>query len=136
MDFITVYKVISKQLENESKNVSHQIEYIASQGKLEALKKVSCEEDIVKLNQNKDLCMYPNLNGEFQVRQMFENLMGKSKSSFEPSYEKKLVQKLITDFLDNPEILEASKSLNQLTLSTAVIDNTFLDFNNENFLHK
>jgi hypothetical protein len=136
MEFISAYKVVSEQLDHERKNICHQIEAIALQGKLDALKKVKYEEDIVKLNQNKDLCVYPNLNGEFQVRQMFENVMGKSKYSFEPSYEKKLVQKLITDFLDDPEILKATKAMQQTTLSTAIMENTFVDFDNENFLHK
>lgn len=136
MEFISAYKIVSEQLDHEKKHIYHQIEAIALQGKLEALKKIKSEEDIAKLNQNKDLCMYPNFNGEFQIRQMFEKVMGKSKYSFEPSYEKKLVQTLITDFLDDPEILKATKAMQQATLSTAIMENTFVDFNNENFLRK
>ena len=136
MDFISTYRIVSKQLKQEYDNVSHQIDSIAVQGKLEALKKIEYFEDISKLNNKKELCNLPGLNGEYQVRQMFEKGMGIKTVNYEPSYEVKIIQKLITDFLEDKKLTEASTSLSKMSLSTAVIENTFVDFNNENFLHK
>lgn len=132
MDFDTAYKFISNQLKVEENDVCHQIEYIAVKGKLEAFNKVKTIDDIGKLCNQKELCNFPNFNGEFQVRQMFEKAMGIKLSAFrELSYEKKLVQTLITDYITNPEIESLTKSL-----SVAVMENTFVDFDNENFLTK
>ncbi len=132
MDFDIAYKFISNQLKVEENDVCHQIEYIAVKGKLEAFNKVKTIDDISKLCNQKELCNFPNLNGEYQVRQMFEKAMGiKLSAPRELSYEKKLVQTLITDYITNPEIESLTKSL-----SVSVMENTFVDFDNENFLSK
>ena len=132
MDFDTAYKFISNQLKAEENDVCHQIEYIAVKGKLEALGKIKNINDVSKLCNQKELCHFPNFNGEYQLRQMFEKALGvKLLVPQQPSYEKKLVQSLITDYITNPEIESLTKSL-----SVAVIENTFVDFDNENFLTK
>lgn len=139
MDFDSAYKFISNQLEIEDNDACNQIEFITIQGKKEAFSKIKCFEDINTLNNNKDLCSNPGLNGEYQVRKMFEKAMN-IQVKIEPSYEKKLVQTLLTDYITKNQFPEKyinlSNDLQKMTLSTAIMENTFVDFNNENFLSK
>jgi hypothetical protein len=138
MDFDSAHKFISNQLEIEDENVCHQIDYDAIKIKKQILDKIKCQEDITKLYNNKNVYS-TTLNAEYQIRQMFEKNM--SIKYQENSHEKKLVQTLITNYVFTPKLNSELSYINEkmkkdLTLSTAIMENTFMDFNNENFLSK
>ena len=127
MDFVTAHKAVTARIAQSERDVGHQIEYIAVQGQKNALEKVRAEEDIEKLHSSSST--YPNLDGEFQVRQMFEKAMGK-REKIEPSYERKLLASLITESVTKPDHKTIKKNL----VTAFLIENAAGDFYNENFL--
>jgi len=127
MDFVTAHKAVTARIAQAERDVNHQMEYISVQGQINALKKVHTEEDIEKLHNSSS--GYPNLDGEFQVRQMFEMAMGK-REKIEPSAERKLLASLIEDSLTKPGHGLIKKAL----VNAFLAENAAGDFYNENFL--
>lgn len=129
MDFESAYKAVTARIAQADRDVCHQMEAITVQGQKGALNKVKCEEDIEKLNNSPS--QYPNLDGEYQVRQMFEKAMGK-REKIEPSYERKLLASLIKESLMEPGHVEIKKTL----VNAFLAEQASGDFYNENFLKK
>jgi hypothetical protein len=127
MDFVTAHKAVTARIAQAERDVGHQMEYIAVQGQKNALEKIRVEEDIEKLHSSSS--DYPNLDGEFQVRQMFEKAMGK-REKIEPSYERKLLASLIGESLVKPGHGPIKKAL----VNSFLAENAAGDFYNENFL--
>jgi hypothetical protein len=129
MDFESAHKAVTVRVAQAGRDVCHQIEHIAVQGQRNALEKVKTKEDIEKLHSSSST--YPNLDGEFQVRQMFEKAMGK-REKIEPSYERKLLASLIEESLTKPGNNDITKNL----VTAFLVENAAGDFYNENFLRK
>ena len=129
MDFESAHKAVTVRVAQAERDICHQIEYIAVQGQRNALEKVKTKEDIEKLHSSSST--YPNLDGEFQVRQMFEKAMGK-REKIEPSYERKLLASLIEESLTKPGNNESNKNI----FTAFLVENAAGDFYNENFLRK
>jgi hypothetical protein len=129
MDFESACKAVTAHIAHSEREVCHQIEYISVQGQRKALEKVLLEEDIEKLHSSSS--EYPNLDGEFQVRQMFEKAMGKRKS-MELPYERKLFDFLIKESFENTRHKDTKKNL----VNSFLVKQSSGDFYNENFLKK
>jgi hypothetical protein len=124
MDFESAYKAVSKSIQDAYSNSHHMMEIIAVRGMQEAFNKVKTFEDVLTLHNESS--NYPNLDGEYMVRQKFEKCMGKIEK-IETSYSTKL-------WISS--VKEMTTSIAKPDLSTTLAANASYDFYNENYLSK
>jgi hypothetical protein len=125
MDFDRAYKEVENYIRVAYKNADHQIEIVAIRGMQQAFNKVKCIEDIQSLHNEPS--NFPNLDGEYIVRQHFEKYMGIIAKP-DVSYANKL---------RISSLLEMAKEVRMKPdLSTTLASNASCDFYNENYLSK